>query len=74
MKLIDQNTVIPLGLAIAVIGGGSFWLSAINSKVDAQDRLVVESKVKQDRISDDIAQIKVDVGIIKESLKDRGSR
>lgn len=67
--MLDQTTMIPLGVAVLSIGGASFWLSAVHSKVNSHGEELAETKNKQEKIHDDLRQIKIDLGIIKELLK-----
>lgn len=68
MNLLSSNTVAPLGLSIAVIGSAAFWLSNVSAKVEAHERIIVETKVKQERTADDLGQIRIDIGVIKQVL------
>lgn len=68
MNSITQNTMIPIGLSILVIGTSSFWLAGITSKVDAHERSIIETKIKHDKTNEDLNQIRIDIGVIKQLL------
>lgn len=72
MKLLNEDTLVPLGLSIAVIGSATFWLSAVSAKVDSHEKVLVEQKTKQEKTAEDLGQIKVDIGVIKQILIGKG--
>lgn len=44
MVKISQNTVIPIGVAVVVIGGGAAWMTKINYAVDAHAAKIEEAR------------------------------
>lgn len=71
MKFLTGDTMMPLSLSVAIIGSGSFWLSGVSAKVETHDKLIMETKLKQEKTADDLSQIRVDIGVIKQLLINR---
>lgn len=44
MKQIGQDTLVPLGLAIVVIGSVSMWVADVRSEIKLHDGLIQELK------------------------------
>ena len=57
MGKIDKNTLIPIGLAIAVIGGGGMWISRQELLTDANATQIVEVKSINRTISETLGKI-----------------
>lgn len=47
MSKLSQNTLMPIGVAVIVIGGGAAWMTKINYAVDAATVRFEESKVSE---------------------------
>ena len=73
MKLSDQ-TLIPLGLAIAVIGGGSAWLAALNARSENLGAKIEKHETIIERISEDLSQIKITLGEIRVEIRRKDGR
>jgi hypothetical protein len=69
MGQITNNTLIPLGLAIASIGGGAAWLTTTYKDVEAHTKAIAEIRAeisedrrdlnkKLDRLTEDTSRIK----------------
>ncbi len=69
MKPIGENTGITIGVVIAIIGG-VFWLTEIYTKGLATAEAVDSFQVDMKSISRDIQDIKTDVAVIKQTLKE----
>lgn len=68
MKSLSENTLIPIGLAVIVIGGGAAWLTDLHSSIAATEARVSKVEPKVDKVSDDIAEIKQSIAVILERL------
>lgn len=42
MRHLNQDTLIPIGLAILVIGGATSWISGVSNTLSAQSEVIVE--------------------------------
>ena len=62
---ITEKTLIPIGVAVVVIGGGSMWLTSLYAKVNELEEQVSAKAHAIERIQDDVYQIKLDVREIK---------
>ncbi len=69
MKPIGENTPITVGIVIAIIGG-VFWLTEIYTRGLATAQAVSDFQVDFRDMSRDIQQIKTDVAVIKQSVKE----
>lgn len=67
MKL-DENTKISVGIAIAVIGGGSAWMTSIALQTTANAKALESIEIRQIEYTESIQNIEKDVGIIKTKL------
>lgn len=43
-KILNQNTLIPMGLAVVVIGGAATWIGDLKNQVKGHEELLVELK------------------------------
>lgn len=71
MKITDQ-TLIPIGLAIIVIGGGSAWLTALNAREENLSIKVEKHDTIIERISLDLSDIKITLGEIRGEMRKNG--
>jgi Zn-dependent alcohol dehydrogenase len=76
MSKITDGTLVPLGLAVAVIGGGAVWLTTLHLTTAANAQRIVEVKTTVDsyeerqlKMFEAINQIKSDVSEIKVEIK-----
>ena len=73
MKSINENTLIPLGLAVITIGGGAIWLTQLSVQTRANAEIL--DKIQQDRsiaraeYLKNVEEIKVSLAEIKVELK-----
>jgi len=74
MKALTDKTLVPIGIAIVVIGGGSAWLTVLAGTVQESARVLFEIKTKQDLYSEDVATIRSDIRLIKYKLGVRDDR
>lgn len=64
MKTLSENTLIPIGFVIVLIGGGSF-ITNIYFQTSASAKAIEEIRVKQDSI----LEIQTDIAVIKKSIE-----
>ena len=67
--MITEKTALSVGLVV-IIMGGVIWLSNIFFLADNTAKALESVKVKQERYSDDISEIKADIKVIKQILKE----
>lgn len=76
LKIVNDKTLIPAGLAVSLIGGLAFWFATLYQQTlanaaqiarlsDTQDRLAL----KQEKYTDDIIFIKGSLAVIGEQTK-----
>lgn len=67
MKKFDQNSVVPIGLAVVVIGGGAAWVTRMEYQQEAQASQISEVRLKADTLGDAIQQAlrKLDMDMIE---------
>jgi hypothetical protein len=68
MPTLSENTRVTLGLAVAVIGGGAVWLTALASTVQHNSQSLADIRSKQDQYNSAIQQIQLDLTEIKVHL------
>lgn len=69
INILTEKTLVPLGLALAVIAGATFWLTTIYLETKSHGEMLKEVSVKQERYSDDIHHIMMDIAEIKIKLQ-----
>jgi hypothetical protein len=66
---ITDKTLIPLGVAVLVIGGGAAWLTSISNATQISKDGIVRLEAKQDAYSNDLQKIYQELAEIKGELK-----
>jgi len=69
---LTQNTMLPLGLAVSVIGGGAVWLTTLYWEQKAMAASIQRLSSTQIQYAEDIHTIKLDIAVIKNELIKRG--
>jgi hypothetical protein len=73
LKAISENTFVPLGLAVMVIGGGAGWVTKIEVAVSAQAAKIEEQQQEDDfrarKLFDLLRQIDQRLSMIEGELK-----
>ena len=69
MKSLTENTLIPIGLALTVIGGGSAWLTRISVATAANAEALNRIETKQDQYTEHLSQIRQDLAVIRNRLE-----
>lgn len=69
MDYLTENTMVPLSLAVIVIGGGAVWLTVLASTVQSSADTLKEIKGKQEKYNEDISQIRTDIAVIKSKME-----
>jgi len=69
MSKISDQTLIPIGIAVLVIGGGAAWLTALYAKTDALADSLRQKTAVIESVSHDVNQIKLDIREIKTRLR-----
>ena len=49
---VTEETLIPIGLAVLAIGGGTVWLTTIHNKTEVNTRAIAEISAKQESSND----------------------
>lgn len=57
MKALTENTLIPLGIAILAIGGGSMWITSLYAEVQSTSTAVKEARTRQEETSKTLNEI-----------------
>ncbi len=66
---LTEKTLIPLSLAIMVIGGGAAWLTDVHAEVSHQGQQISEMGEKRDETSRVLTDILVQLSEIKTELR-----
>lgn len=69
MRFLTENTLIPIGLAITVIGGASIWLTNIWWQGQANAAQIERLNTKQEAYLATLIEIRSDVAVIKSRLE-----
>jgi len=69
MAKITENTLIPIGIAITVIGGGSAWLTTMHQSMSAMAQEIRSVKEERKTLYDSLELIRRDISEIKGELK-----
>jgi hypothetical protein len=69
VKLLDEKTMVPIGLAVVAIGGASGWCTLVHFRINALASTTIEVQSKQDKYSQDLAEIRTDLAEIKGELR-----
>jgi len=69
MQTFTDKTLIPVGLALAIIGGGTGWLTSLAAKAAEIDRNQITILSIYQDIQKDMVEIKIKVTEISEHLK-----
>jgi hypothetical protein len=74
--IINEKTPIPIGVAIALIGGGAVWLTTIALQTNANAKYIELIEQRQLKYNESIQSIERDIAIIKvkSELIERRSR
>jgi len=67
-KRVPEWTLIPLGV-VTIIGSGIWWAADTSGRVEVLERERIEKKVEIRSICDKLDEIKLDVVIIKNDVK-----
>lgn len=67
-NLLDENTLVPIGLALAVFGGGAAWLTKIALQTNANAATLNQIATKQDAYTEHLAVIRQDIAVIKSEI------
>jgi len=68
MKL-TENTLIPVGLAVIVIGGGAAWITNIQMSTAATVVKITSMEEKSDKVMESLAEIQNSLAEVKGELK-----
>lgn len=68
-KVISDKTLIPLGFAITLIGGGVGWMASLHADVEYNKKTIAETHSNCECVMEKIADLKADVAEIKGELK-----
>lgn len=73
MKILTETTLIPLGVAVTVIGGGSIWLTQLSVQTSANAEILhqiqAERKIAMAEYLKNVEDIKIQLAEIKTELK-----
>lgn len=65
MTRLDANSSIPIGLAIAMIGGAATWMTTINIQTNANAKSLDMIEQRQIKYNEVIQNIERDIAIVK---------
>lgn len=54
LKQINDSTVVPLGLAILVFGGGAAWMTTVDSRLSAQATTLTNQQAQNVEVFRDV--------------------
>lgn len=74
MKSLTENTFIPIGLALTVIGGGSAWLTRMSVATAANAEALTRIETKQEKYTEHLAEIREELAAIRERLDSIGGK
>ena len=69
MKVINQKTLVPLGMSVFIVGGAAFWLSSLQALAQVNKETLHHVINKQTAYNTCIMDIKSDIAEIKGELK-----
>lgn len=69
MKLLTDNTLVPLGVAIVGIGGAAMWLTSLYFQTQANAAQIQRLADKQDAYLATLIEIRSDVAVIKSQIE-----
>lgn len=69
MRVLREQLLIPLGFAIAVIGGGALWLGNTYGIVSGNADSIELLRLKQETYNQHLIDIKAELGEIRGELK-----
>jgi len=69
MSKITQNTLVPIGLAVAVIGGGAAWMTRQEMTASANAKGIKHLQGQYEHIDDMLREIQEKLGTIEGELK-----
>lgn len=64
-KPLTATTLLPIGLAVAIFGGGSAWLTSMSWNLAAASQEIASIKRDQEQYMQDVQSIKTDTAVIK---------
>jgi hypothetical protein len=65
MNFISDSTKVPLGLALAVIGGGAGWLTNIAFQTNANAKTLEVMEKKHDLYLESLQRIETDLAVVR---------
>lgn len=69
MDKLTEKTLIPLGVALSLIGGGAAWLTKLAFQTSANAATLEQIATKQDVYTDHIAAIRQDLAVIRVEIQ-----
>lgn len=70
MEKISEQTLIPIGVAVVVIGAAALWISSINLQTKSNTETINKLEVKQEKYSDDMRAIRESLAEINGALRE----
>lgn len=67
---ITEKTLIPIGVAIASIGGGAVWLTMLWIQTSTNAQSIEKVELNQDRFFSSMSSVQKDIEIIKFKVED----
>lgn len=68
-KPLTATTLLPIGLAVAIFGGGSAWLTTISWNLASASQEIASLKKDQAQYMQDVQSIKTDIAVIKNQVQ-----
>lgn len=71
LKELSDKTLLPLGLAVIVIGGGAIWLTTVYNEVQANTRAIESATITQKEYVKTLQEINLRLTIIEQKIDRR---
>ena len=69
VRQLSERTLIPIGLAVVIIGGGAMWVSSVNAEISGLKTDKAISLASANSLQKDITEILIRVTKIDETLR-----
>jgi hypothetical protein len=69
VKQLSERTLIPIGLAVVIIGGGAMWVSSVNAEISGLKTSQTVTATSYNSLQKDITEILIRVTKIDETLR-----
>lgn len=70
MEKLSEQTLVPVGLAVVVVGAAALWIASINLQTRSNAETITKLETKQEKYSDDMRVIRESLAEINGVLKE----